>query len=275
MNKNIKKNLISIFTWIAAITFILPFIISIIMAVRSPEETMESVIGLPTHFHIENFIEAFQVMDFTVAFRNSLFLTIVSTILITICSAMAGYAIARNPKVRYMKAFDTMLIMAMMLPFHVIMIPIYRIMKNLDLLNNLLGASAIIVGMALPFATFLYVGYFKSVPMELEEAAKIDGCSAHRTFWQIVFPLVKPITATIISLEMMWTWNEFNVSLIMLQKEEVKTIPIKQFYFFGQYGSKMNMAFAAAILAMVPVILFFVFSQKFIQRGLVDGAVKG
>lgn len=273
--KNAKNASISFLTIILALVFIFPFAICILMAIKSPSETVASLTAIPTSIYWQNFIEAIEIMNFTSAFSNSFILMIMCTFFITICSAMGAYVIARNPKVMYLKVVDSMLIMALMIPFHVIMIPIYKIMKALGLMNTLVGAAIVIIGMALPFATFLYIGYFKSVPIDLEEASRIDGCGMYRTFWQIVFPLVKPITATVVALEMLWTWNEFNVSLIMLQKDVVKTIPIKQYYFFGEYVSEMNMAFAAAIMSMIPIVIFFTFSQKYIQKGLVAGAVKG
>lgn len=274
MKERNKASITTIITWILALLFVTPFFICILMALKSPAETVESMIALPKRIYMQNFIDAIEVMDFMSALKNSTILTIIVTTAVTLFSAMGAYVIVRNPKVKYLQFIDSMLIMALMLPFHVIMIPIYRMVQAAGLMNTLLAASTIIIGMALPFATFLYIGYFKSIPRDLEEMSKIDGCGMYRTFFQIVFPLVKPITVTIIVLEMMWTWNEFNVSLILLQKEAVKTIPIKQFYFFGQYVNQMNLAFAAALMSMIPVVILFIFTQKYIQKGLIAGAVK-
>ncbi len=272
---NIGNVAVVVATWALVFIFVFPLFICVMMAIKSPTETVASVTALPQAIYWANFTDAMEIMDFSLAFKNSIIVTGCSTALITLCSAMGGYVIARNPKVLYLKVVDTLLVMGLMIPFQIIMVPVYKIMKNLGLMNTYLGAIIVIVGLALPFATFLYIGYFKSVPIELEEAAKLDGCGAYRTFWSIVFPLVKPITATVVALEMMWTWNEFNVSLIMLQKEAMKTIPIKQYYFFGEHASQMNLAFASAVMSMVPIIIMFVFMQKHIQKGLVAGAVKG
>ena len=132
-----------------------------------------------------------------------------------------------------------------------------------------------LTGMSVAYASFLYVGFVKTVPRELEEAAHIDGAGPFRTFGLVVFPLLKPITATVASLHAMWLWNDFNVALIMLQKDAVRTLTIKQFYFFTQYSSDYNMAFAASLMGMIPVLLFFMFMQKYLVRGITGGAVKG
>ena len=131
-----------------------------------------------------------------------------------------------------------------------------------------------LVGTSIAYASFLYVGFVKSIPREIEESAYIDGCSEMKSFWLITFPLLKPISATVASLHVMWLWNDFNISVILLQKEAVRTITIKQFYFFGQYTADYGMAFAAAILSMIPVVLCFVFMQKYIVNGITVGAVK-
>ena len=162
-----------------------------------------------------------------------------------------------------------------MIPFQVIMIPVYKVFRSLGLINNLLGMIIMLTGMSVAYATFLYVGFIKSIPIELEEAARIDGCNQFQAFWMIVFPLLKPITATVAALHAMWLWNDFNVSLILLQKEAVRTLIIKQFYFFSEYASDYNMAFAAAIMGMIPVLIFFLLMQKYLVGGITAGAVKG
>ena len=145
----------------------------------------------------------------------------------------------------------------------------------LGLLNTLAGEIIMLTGMSVAYASFLYVGFVKSVPYELEEAAHIDGAGPFRTFCVIVFPLLKPITATVASLHAMWLWNDFNVALIMLQKDPVRTLTIKQFYFFSQYSADYNMAFAASLMGMVPVLIFFMLMQKYLVSGITGGAVKG
>ena len=161
-----------------------------------------------------------------------------------------------------------------MIPFQILMIPVYRIYKSLNLLNSLPGMTLMLTGTSIAYASFLYVGFVKSIPKEIEESAYMDGCSEMKTFWLITFPLLKPVSATVAALHVMWLWNDFNISIILLQKEAVRTITVKQFYFFGQYTAEYGLAFAAAIVSMIPVVVCFAFMQKYIVNGIAAGAVK-
>ena len=161
-----------------------------------------------------------------------------------------------------------------MIPFTILMIPVYKLYKALGLMNTLLGYAIMLVGTSVAYATFLYTGFVKSVPKELEEAAMIDGAGPYRTFFSIVFPLLMPVTATVIALHIMWLWNDFNIAVILLQRESVRTLTIKQYYFFGEHSSDYGNAFAASVLAMLPVLFFYVLMQRYIVSGISAGAVK-
>ena len=188
---------------------------------------------------------------------------------------MGGYSIARNSSwSKLIKSLDSVYLASLMIPFQILMIPVYKIFKNLGLQNNLGGMILMLTGYSIAYATFLYVGFVKSVPRELEEAALIDGCGPLQMFFRIVFPLLKPITATVAALHVMWLWNDFQISIILLQKDKVRTLTVKQFYFFGQYTSEYGMAFAASIVAMMPVVIVFMLLQKYIVAGISAGAVK-
>ena len=188
---------------------------------------------------------------------------------------MGGYIICRRSRNRFYKLMDTVLMSGMMISFQMIMIPVYKMMKDLQLMNTYAGGVILMVGVSVSYATFLYVGFTKTIPVELEEAAMLDGCGRYRAFWSVVFPLMKPITSTVAALHMLWMWNEFNVGLIVFQKKEMRTIPMQQFYFFGQHVSNMNAAFAAACLSLIPVVIFFFITQNSIAGGMTAGSVKG
>jgi len=147
--------------------------------------------------------------------------------------------------------------------------------KELSLLNSYEGIIFLMIGTSIPYATFLTIGFVKSVPRDLEEAAWIDGCSVWGTFWRVVFPLLKPIVSTVGILHVLWMWNEFNMSFIVLQKETLRTLPIQQYHFFGQFSVNLNLGFASACLSMIPVIIFFAFAQRLLINGITAGAVKG
>jgi raffinose/stachyose/melibiose transport system permease protein len=161
-----------------------------------------------------------------------------------------------------------------MIPFQVLMIPVYKMYKNLSLLNSLKGMVLMLTGTSVAYSTFLYVGFVKTIPREIDESAYLDGCSEQKLFWTIAFPLLKPISATVAALHIMWLWNDFNISIILLQKEAVRTLTVKQFYFFGQYSAEYGMAFAASIVSMIPVVICFAFMQRYLVSGITAGAVK-
>ena len=195
--------------------------------------------------------------------------------MIVIFSAMGGYTIARNSKKsKLIHLMDKIYLSSLMIPFQIIMIAVYRIFKDLNLLNSLGGMILMLTGYSIAYPTFLYVGFVKSVPKDMEEAALIDGCGPYRSFFKIIFPLLKPITATVAALHVMWLWNDFNIAVILLQKDTIRTLTVKQYYFFGEFSSKYGMAFAASIVCMIPVLIVFACLQKYLVEGISAGAVK-
>jgi len=162
-----------------------------------------------------------------------------------------------------------------MLHFHSIMIPLIIVIKRLHLSNSIPGIIIVYWGLGCNFAIFLYHGFVKTIPLELEESAVIDGCSPFQTFFKIVFPLLTPVTSTIAVLDALWIWNDFLLPLLLLQKRSVKTIPLSQFVFFGQYYSEWGLALAGLVLAVIPVVVFYIFMQKYIVKGITAGALKG
>lgn len=260
---------------LAALLFFSPFYICAIMALKTPQETAVSTIALPKALDLNNFVVAMERTNFLVSFLNSVLVTVFAATGIVLLSAMCGYVICRNMHKRFYRIMNQTIFIGIMIPFQVIMIPIYRMYKNLALLNTFPGIIILMIGTSVPYATFLITGFVKTVPIELEEAARIDGYGVFRTFWQIVFPLLKPIISTVGILHVLWMWNEFTMSFIILQKEAIRTLPIQQYHFFGQFSINLNLGFASACLSMIPVILFFIFTQRLIISGITSGAVKG
>lgn len=261
--------------YIMAAIFLAPFLLSILLSLKSKQETTKSVLALPESIHWENFTMAVEKANIFNSIKNSLVVTVCSVLIVILVSAMAGYGIARQYKKRSFRLYETVLLASMMIPFQTLMIPIYKMYKGLGLLNTLAGVIIIISGMNMAFAIIMYIGFVRTLPVELEEAALLEGCGRFKMFFKIVFPLLKPITTTIAVLNALWVWNEFNASLLILQKNAVKTIPIQQFVFFGEHSANYNMAFAAAVITMIPIVLFFILAQKHIVEGMVNGAVKG
>lgn len=275
MNVKISTVLQKIFVYVMAAIFLFPFCISILLAFKSKQETAKNVWALPETPHWENFSSAIEKANIWGSMKNSMILTVFSVILVIIVASMAGYGIARMYRNKWFRMYETILMASMMIPFQTLMIPIYKMLKALGLMNTLTGAIILVAGFNMPFAIMMFIGFIRTIPIELEEAAYMEGCGRGRLFFTIVFPLMKPITATIAVLDALWAWNEFNVSLLVLQKNEVKTIPIQQYVFFGEHASNYNMAFAAAVITMIPIVIFFLLAQKHIVEGMTAGAVKG
>lgn len=269
------KFICNLLIYALAAVFIIPFLMSILMAVKSKEETAESVFALPKAICFENFSQAVEEAKILQSFSNSIIITLFTVLLIVVCASLGAYGIGRYYHKKSMRIYEMVLMASMMIPFQTLMIPLYKMLRSLSLLNTHVGAIIVIAALNIPFSIMLYTGFVRSIPIELEEAAQMEGYGMFRIFMNIVFPLLKPATVTVATLMTLWTWNEFNVSLIVLQSDSVKTIPIQQYVFFGQYSSNYNQAFAAALITMIPIILFFLFAQKHIEEGLIEGAVKG
>lgn len=273
--KKIKKGLLCLGTVFVMCMFFYPIFTAVITSLKTNREISQSVMALPQKLNFENYVIAMERSDFGRALINTCIVTFPSVACIIICGAMGGYAIARNAnRNRVFRALDKIYLASLMLPFQIMMIPTYKIIKTLHLQNSLFGMILLLTGISIAYATFLYVGFVKSIPKEMEEAAEIDGCGPYKVFFQVVFPLLKPVTATVAALHVLWLWNDFNIALIVLQKEQVRTLTVKQYYFFGQYTTEYGLAFASAIVSMIPVLLFFLLAQKYLIEGVSAGAVK-
>jgi raffinose/stachyose/melibiose transport system permease protein len=207
-------------------------------------------------------------------FTNSLMITVVSVAVIAFFIPMVSWAIARNPKKKYYTFLYLFFVCGIFMPFQVLMVPLYLFASQIRLLNRQ-GLILIYITYALCQGVFLFTAYYKSVPLELEEAAEIDGCSLVGTFFRIVYPLVKPMTATIIILNTLWIWNDFLLPLIILNKITSQwTMPLFQYNFKSQYTADYNLAFAAFMFSIIPMLIFYISLQKHIIQGLTAGSVK-
>lgn len=258
-----------------ALMYLFPFLVSLLLSVKSKQETTKSVLGLPEAIHWDNFSEAIEKANIWNSMKNSMIVTVCSVLIVILVASMAGYAIGRQYHKKGYRIYESILTAAMMVPFQALMIPLYRMFRNLGLLNTLPGVIILIAGINMPFAIMTYIGFIRTIPKELEEAAMLEGCNKWQTFTKVIFPILQPTTVTIAVLDALWAWNDFNASLIVLQKDEVKTIPMQQYVFFGEHSANYNMAFASAVISMIPVIIFFLIMQSRIQEGMTAGSVKG
>ncbi|HOJ64061.1 MAG TPA: carbohydrate ABC transporter permease [Spirochaetota bacterium] len=217
---------------------------------------------------IKNFV------TFPRVFFNTLIITVFSVVGIVITSAMAAYALVRN-EYRLSWIIFLLFTFSMVVPFQSIMVPLVETAKGLGLNNTLWGLILIYIGLGSPMAIFMYHGFIKAIPKELEESAAIDGAGPFTIFFRIVFPLLTPITATIVILNVLWIWNDFLLPLIILQSKELRTIQLAQYSFFGAYSKEYGLALASLVTSAAPIIIFYLIMQKYIIKGITSGAVKG
>lgn len=225
-------------------------------------------------FTFENFTVAYSKMKFIQAVTNTGFITVGSLVFTVIFSSMAGFVIARIPAKRFTVAYS-FLVALMVVPFIGCVIPLVVIMNRIGLYNNLWSCLLIQAGWNLPFATFLYTGFMKSLPGELEEAAMIDGCSLFGTYMRVFLPLQAPVTATCCIRCGIGVWNDYLVSSSFLNSAKSPTLMVSVKKFFGQYVNEYGQSFAAVVMCSIPIFILFLFLQKYFVKGMAAGSVKG
>ncbi|UOF88683.1 carbohydrate ABC transporter permease [Fodinisporobacter ferrooxydans] len=250
-----------------------PLYIAIAIAMKNPQEMAKSVLAFPTHFHWSNFTHAIQMTHFFQAAQNSLYITALSVIFTILTNSLVGYAVARNLHRKLFKGLYYYFVSALFVPFPIIMLPIVKETSAFGL-DNPNGLIFLYIVYGLSFNVFLYVGYIRSIPKELEEAAIVDGCSTWGVFWRVIFPLLAPINATVAILTALWAWNDFLLPLIVLDKPESATLPLVQYVFQSQFSINYNYAFASYLLALAPMVIVYIFAQKWIINGVTKGAIK-
>lgn len=271
--RKIKSIILFILSVALFILYFFPFVLVLINSFKDRLDIVTNPLALPSKISFDNYIEAFQTMNFMSALWNSILITVVSVVLIISFSSMFAYFLVRW-KWKMNGVIFLLLIASMIIPFQALMIPFVSIYGNLGMLNSPWMLMFFYLGFGLGLATFMYHGFIKSIPVELEEASLIDGASRLQVFWLVVFPILKPITVTIVILDVLWIWNDFLLPSLVLVSEGNRTIPLSTFYFFGQYTSSFGPAMAGLILAIIPVIIFFIILQKQVIKGVIDGAIK-
>ncbi|MEN8906849.1 MAG: carbohydrate ABC transporter permease [Clostridiales bacterium] len=280
MSYNLKKNKLILYNIIkfillifAFVLFIGPFVILVINSFKTNNEILESPINLPKTLNFENYTEAFEKMKFLSGFLNSLLITVISVVIIVFFSSMAAYLFVRkNWKVN--RYIFLIMVASMIIPFQSIMIPLVKIYGDLELLNNQFTLIFMYIGFGASLAIFIFHGFIKSIPIELEEAALLDGCTVLQTYFKIVFPLLKPTTITILLLDILWIWNDFLLPNLVLLEADKRTLPLSTFYFFGAYTVDYNLLLAGLMMSILPVLIVYLFMQKQIIHGIVQGAIK-
>ncbi|MDN4526879.1 carbohydrate ABC transporter permease [Fictibacillus fluitans] len=258
---------------ICSLFILFPLYLTVVTALKTPEEMGKSLLTLPNSFHWQNFVEAVRLTNFFHSFRNSAIVTVFTVVFTLLTNSMVAYAIARNMHRKFFKTLYYYFVSAMFVPFPIIMLPVVKETSFLGL-NNMAGLIFLYIVYGLAFNIFIYVGYIKSIPYSLEEAAYVDGASTWKVFWKVIFPLLAPINATVGILTCLWAWNDFLLPLVILSNRDAMTLPLVQYVFQSQFTTNYNLAFASYLMALSPMIIVYLFAQKWIISGVTRGAVK-
>ena len=267
----------SIVLFLFFILYMMPFILIVVNSFKTKTGILKNPLSIidPKGLTLDNFIKAFDKMEFVRSFTNSLIVTVISVLLIVILASMTAYLFVRvNWKAT--KFLFVLMIAGMIIPFQAIMIPLVSIYGNmLGILNSKATLIFMNVGFGISLAVFIYHGFIKSnVPLSLEEAAKLDGCNKLQTFFLVVFPLLKSITSTIVILDVLWIWNDYLLPSLVLTQKENFTLPLSTYACYGTYTVDYGAIMAALVLTVIPVIILYIFLQKHIISGVISGAVK-
>ncbi|MBN1776817.1 MAG: carbohydrate ABC transporter permease [Clostridiales bacterium] len=254
--------------------WLFPLLMALMNSFKTNGELLVNVMSWPVEFHTDNYLRTWETMSFLRSLGNNILLCAVSVSLIVFCSALAGWKLSRT-KTRLSKFILGLFVFSMLIPFSAVMIPLYRVVLVLGIKNSLFGLGLVYAGMGVSMAVFLYHGFVKGIPFEMEEAAAIDGCGTIQAFLRVVLPLLKPITATIVITNVLWIWNDFLLPLVVISKRQHYTLLLSTNTLFGQYSSDWTAILSALIMAAVPVTVFYAVFQKRILKGIADGAMKG
>lgn len=258
-------------------TIIFPLYMTVIIAFKQPSEMTNSISGilsLPKVWNFNNFREAMRVTDFWRSLRNSLLITLITVVLSIAIHSLMGYALGRNKAGSKFYSFVYLFIVSgMFVPFAILMMPLAKQTAELGL-ANWVGVILLYVVFYMPMNILLYSGYLVNIPMALEEAARVDGASTWTTYWKIIFPIMSPMHATVAVLTALAVWNDVMTPLVILAGSDQNTLPLAQLNFQSQFGTNYNLAFASYLLALIPILIFYIICQKQILNGVVNGAVK-
>lgn len=268
---------ITILLILGCLTVFFPLYMTVVIAFKQPSEMTNDIMGalaLPKSWSFSNFAEAMRVTDFWNSLGNSLLLTIVTVVIAILLHGIASYAIGRS--MAKSKAYNFIylyIVSGMFVPFAILMMPLIKQTAQLGIANRF-GVIVLYVVFYMPINLMLYTGYLKNIPLALEEAARVDGASTWKTYWSIIFPVMKPMHATVAVLTAMAVWNDVMTPLVIMSGTGKNTLPLAQLNFQTQFGTNYNLAFASYLLALLPILIFYLVCQKQIINGVVNGAVK-
>lgn len=274
MKKIISKPLVAIFLIVIACISLIPIVWVVTSSFKNNSEILSAVSGFPTGFHLDNYVNAFKLAPITTFYKNSVFVSIVATILNLIICSMAAYVVVRC-RFKAKGLVTLMFSLGLIIPSAALIQPLYTNLTSVHLYDTLTGLILVYTALGMPTTFYIMVSYIKTIPYSLEEAAYIDGCGFFRTFAQIVLPITRPAFATAGVIQFLLAWNEFQFALTLTGQTEKRTLPIALYYFKSAFASDYGAMFAATVVVIAPTIVVFILLQKQVIAGLAAGSVKG
>lgn len=263
-----------IITVLLAVLFIYPIIFALMSAFKSNGDILKNPVAFPTSLYLQNFKDLFAQSDFGTAIIHSIVLTVISEVLIVFIVPLAAYGIERR-KSKLTGLIYTYFLAGMMIPFQLYMFPLFKELKIFHLFGNMVGPILVYISGSIAFGTLLYSSFLKGIPLEIEEAAQIDGCTPFQTFWKITFPLLGPCTGSMVILNGLGIWNDYLMPYLVLPSGKAKTITVEIAAFVGQYSARWDIVFAGTVISIVPALIIFCMFQKYFVKGITAGAAKG
>ncbi|WP_391574052.1 carbohydrate ABC transporter permease [Cohnella sp.] len=261
-----------VFAWLLSLVILVPFLMVLLNSVKSVTEAATMNLSLPSEFLFSNYLEVLKDKRIYSSFSNSLFLSTAASLITLVVSAMAAFVISRN-RTRLNMVVYSIFLLGLVAPMNYV--TTMKVMQMLNIINTYTGAYLLYSAIFIPFTVFLYFGFIGSIPKELDESAVIDGCGGGRLFFQVIFPLLKPVTVTAIIINFLNCWNDFIIPLYFLNSSDKWGMIMVMYNYFSTYISSWNLVSAAMILNLLPIIVVYAIGQKYIISGMTAGAVKG
>lgn len=273
--RRLSSFIVFLFLLAGAVITLFPVYMGVLNSLKTEGDMMNNILAIPSKLEFGNYSDAFEKTNFLRSLGNTVVVAATGLVGIILFSSMAGYKLSRTPG-RLSTFLFNLFVLSMLIPFHSIMISLNRISMKLAVQGTTVGLGLIYIGLGVSMAIFLYHGFVKSVPRDLDEAAVIDGCGEVRLFTTIIFPLLLPITTTVAILNLLWMWNDFLLPLLMLSDADQYTLLLSTNMLFGQYGNNdWSAILSSLVLTMLPVVILYLLLQKYILNGIAEGAVKG
>lgn len=267
--------LIQIVMTLVGLLFLAPIFIIINYSFKTKKELyLKSPLALPESFQFDNYVKAFKKLDMVTTYSNTFLYTIISVLILALLCGITAWAIARC-KYKFFKFAYVYFIIGILIPYQALFLPIYTIGYKMNLTNTRIGIIFMYVATGISFGVFLMTSFMTTVPIELEEAARIDGCSVFRTYFKIVMPLLKPAMATLVIMQSFQIWNDYLLASLYVSKKDLKTLTVAIQSLFSAQTSDYTTAMAAIVLSVLPIAILFISLQKYFIKGMTVGAVKG